>query len=137
MNIRDAAHFLLSFFFCFTHNRISGDPELERRQIGPCAAFAQIRNFFADALRRIAVHEIRVALLGDQLFCRGRLTASVEGRPRLRSRLWLAHIIFNAVILPGILKIVLLPHSIQNANPLPAPPPPLLCSSPPTPFLPP
>src|SRR5712664_4908136 len=84
----------------------------------PCPAFAQIRDFLADALRRIAVHQIRVALLGDQLFCRGRLTASVEGWPRLRSRLWLEHIIFHAVILPGIRKMVLLPHAIQNVEPL-------------------
>src|SRR6266478_9200675 len=118
LDIRDAPQLVLSFAFRFSNDGIAGDPELERRQIVTCAAFAEIHDFLADALRRIAVHKIGVALLGDQLFCRGRLAARVKRWPRLRSRLWLEHIIVHAVILPGIRKMVLLPNSIQNVEPL-------------------
>src|SRR5467141_5113211 len=118
MNIRDAPQLVLRFTFRFSNDGIAGDPELERRQIVPCAASPQIRDFFADALRRITVHQIGVTLFGDQLFCRGRLAARMQRWPWLRSRLWLEDIIFHAVILPGIRKMVLLPNSIQNVEPL-------------------
>ena len=76
--------------------------ELERRQIVSRAAFSQIRDFLADALRRIAVHQIGVAFLGDQLFGRRRFAARVKRGPRLGNRFGLKNVVFHPVVLPRI-----------------------------------
>src|ERR1700674_1533079 len=121
LHVGDSPQLILRFALRFANDRISGNAELERRQIVPCAAFPHIRDFLAHALGRIAVHQISVALLGDQLFCRRRFAARVQRWPRFRSRFWLEHIIFNTIILSRKRKMVLLPDSIQNVEPFAGP----------------
>src|SRR5260370_20273153 len=70
LSIRDAPQFVLRLAYCFANNRISRNAELERRQIMFCPALAQVSDFFPDALRRVAVHQVSVALFGDQLLGR-------------------------------------------------------------------
>ena len=100
LNIRDAPQLVLRFVFRLANNRISRNTELERWQIVFCPALAQVGDFLSDAFRRIAVHQIRVAFLGDQLFCRGRFAARVKRWPRLRYRFGLKNIVINTVVLP-------------------------------------
>ena len=102
MDIRHSPQLVLRLAFRFANNGISSNPKLERRQIVSRPAFSEIRDFLADALRRIAVHQIGVAFLGDQLFGRRRFAAPVKRWPRLGHRFGLQNVVFHPVVLPGI-----------------------------------
>ena len=65
LHVGDAPHFVLRFALGFAHDRVTGHAKFHRRQLVLRAALAQIRNFFADALRRIAMHQVGVALFRD------------------------------------------------------------------------
>src|SRR5262249_1365674 len=100
LHVRDTAKFLLGFALCFADDGITRDTESHGRQPATGAAFPQIGNFFSNALRRIAVHQIGVAFFGDELFGGGRLATGVQRRARLRDGLWLKNIVLDAIILP-------------------------------------
>ena len=63
------------------------------------------------------MHQVGVALFGDQ-FLGGRGFASrVERGTRLRNGLGLENVVFYAVILPQIGKVVLLPNTVEHVKP--------------------
>ncbi len=82
-----------------------------------CPAFAQIGDFLVHSFRRITMHQIGIALFGDQLFRRGRFASRVQRWPRFRHWFRFKNVIFHAVIFPRIGKMVLLPHAVQNVEP--------------------
>ncbi len=99
LNVRDAADFVLRFFFGFADDGVACYTEFQRNGIVLLAALAKVGNFFRDAFRRIAMHEIGVTLSGDEFFCGGRFSAGVKCWPRFRNWLWLQDVVFDAVIL--------------------------------------
>ena len=101
LDVGDAADFVLRFFFGFADDGVTGDAEFQRDGIVLLAALAKIGDFFRNALRWIAVHEIGVALGGDEFFCGGRFAAGVKNWPRFRNWFWLEDVVFDAVILSG------------------------------------
>src|SRR5438445_1310284 len=70
--IRDAGDLLLHLGVSLTDDRVSGDPEAERRQLGMLLTpRAHVGDLRGKHLRRVAVHEIRVALTRGEILRRG------------------------------------------------------------------
>ncbi len=63
------------------------------------------------------MHQIRVALLRNELLRGGRLAAGIQRWPRLRHRLRLQNVVFDPIIFSRKGKMILRPHSVQHLQP--------------------
>ncbi len=101
LNVRDAANFVLSFFFGFANDSVTRDAEFQRDGIVLFSALAKVSDFFRDAFGRVAVHEVSVAFGGDEFFGSGGFATGVERWTRFGNGFWLKDVVFDAVILSG------------------------------------
>src|SRR5712692_394124 len=97
---------------------VARDPEFQGWEPAPLAPPPHVRHLGRDPLRRIAVHQIGVAGLGDQLLCRLRFTTGVDPGPRPRYRLGLEDRVLHAVVLPREGEARLGPHAADHLEPL-------------------
>ena len=63
------------------------------------------------------MHQVGVTLRRNEFFGGGRFAAGIERRARLGHRFWLKDVVFYAVILSRIRKVVLLPDTVENIEP--------------------
>src|SRR6266568_279666 len=114
-----ARDLLLHFSVAIPHDRVGRDTEPQRWQLRVLRATrAHVLDLDGERLRRIAVHQIGVTLVRDEIFRRGRLAARVEDRP------WLLHgfrresRVFDRVIAALERVLVFGPHSLENCQEL-------------------
>ena len=99
LDIGDAANFVLRFFFGFANDGVASDAEFQWNGIVLDAALAKVGDFFGHAFGWVAMHEVSVALGGDEFFCGGRFATGVESWTRLRNWFGLKDVVFDAIIL--------------------------------------
>ena len=117
LDVCNAPEFVLSLALGFADDGVTGNSEFQRREIMTRTPSAEVGDLLPDAFGRISMHQVGIALFGNQ-FLGGRGFASrVQGRPRLGHGLGIENVIFHTVILSGKRKMVLLPHAVENVEP--------------------
>src|SRR5580658_655805 len=101
LHVGNPLHFLQRFALGFPHDGIARNAKFHRRQPAMSSPpRPQVVDFLPYPLRRIAVHQIRVALFRDQILGSLRFAARINARSRLRHRLRLEHVILDAIVFP-------------------------------------
>src|ERR1043166_2242726 len=120
-DVRDAFELALRFGLALAHNRIRSDTKLQRRQTESFSAPRHVLDLLAHARRLVAVHDVRVTPARDQILRGFGFAPRINHRPRARGWFRLQHRIVNAVILPRVRKVIFLPKSFDDLQPLARP----------------